>query len=162
MQPVWLTCTDLCLPAPPPAAARKAISAKSELYLFVCCLANIYAISKTTPKSSLNAQSCGCNSINERAIIRVATLPASLPTLPNRLAGYINTHTPEREGERERPKAGAGAELPQLPQRQRAAVTKWRTDNRIVRLCVCLCVWGLVYLLQTIPRLTASLIDPSQ
>lgn len=45
----------------------KAISAKSELYLFACCLPNIYAISKTTPESSLNAQPCGCNSINERS-----------------------------------------------------------------------------------------------
>lgn len=67
-------------------AARKAISAKSEVYLFVCCLANIYAISKTTPESSLNAQSCGCNSINERAIIRVPVLlPLPLP-LPLPLA----------------------------------------------------------------------------
>jgi len=63
----------------PLVLARKAISAKSELYLFVCCLANIYAISKTTPKSSLNAQSCGCNSINEHTIIREVSLPIPMP-----------------------------------------------------------------------------------
>jgi len=64
--------------------ARKAINAKSELYLFVCCLANIYAISKTTPKSSLNAQSCGCNSINEHTIIRDRERERDIPPLhPN-------------------------------------------------------------------------------